>query len=195
MGKLRYLFVHAASTPFGRDLTPDDIDLWHLGAKNHGDGTMTYLGKRQPIEKLEGLYLKLPSGKEVLVTKTNGRGWKSRGYADLLKQSGELVNLTPYDFDDQITSMELTNGARGYNSNARHIVLPGGYLQNGELPTKENLAKPEELYNDKVLKGLVDYLKMQKELVPGIQIKGHNEVAKKSCPGFDVQEFIHKHNI
>lgn len=189
MAKLKYLIVHCADTPQGRIITPDDIDLWHIGAKRHTDGTVTFKGVRYDnIEKMRGLQLILPSGKIVKAMNTYGRGWKQRGYADMINADGSITNLTPYDFDDVISPSELTNGASGYNSNSRHVVLPGGQYVNGNSP--KELLETNELFSTEILDGLVTYINMQKEMIPNIKVIGHNEISRKLCPGFDVQRYL-----
>lgn len=45
MVKMQYLVVHTTDTPFNRAVTPDDIDMWHKGARPNKNGTYTFLGK------------------------------------------------------------------------------------------------------------------------------------------------------
>lgn len=200
MGKMQYLVVHTTDTPFNRTITPDDIDMWHKGVRHNKNGTYTFLGKTYKSKvELTNQFLRLPSGIVVKASNTNGRGWTQRGYSDMITQKGELLNLTPYDFDAVIDSNEITNGAAGYNSNSRHVVLNGGWSKDGKfrngLDANGVLLKPELVYTDDTLHKLIEYIKMQKEIVPTVVVVGHNELANKNCPNFDVQLFLKNNNL
>ena len=199
MGKLKYLVIHTTDTPYDREITPDDIYMWHLGPKNNNDGTYTYLGRKVTKAEIENIWMILPSGKKVKAINTPGRGWKQVGYSDMLNRKGELINLVPYNFDDVVDSFEITNGATGYNSNSRHIVLAGGWSKDGKVKNGKNpdgsYMQPEELYTQEQISQLIQYLKAQREIVPSIEIVGHNNLSQKTCPNFDVKIFLLKHII
>ena len=199
MAKMKYLVVHTTDTPYDREITPDDIYMWHLGPKDNGDGTYIYFGKRLKKSELEGVYINLPSGKKIPALKSPGRGWKQVGYSDMINRKGELINLVPYTFDNVIDSFEVTNGASGYNSCSRHVVLAGGWSKDGKIKNGKNsdgsYMNPEELYTNEQIDQLIQYLEAQKEIVPDVEIVGHNNLATKTCPNFDVKKFIKEHNI
>lgn len=199
MAKMLNLVIHTADVPYDRVVTPDDIFMWHLGALQNSDGTYTFLSKKYNKSMLEKEILVLPSGKKIVASKTNGRGWSKPGYADMINQKGEVINLVPYDFDDVIDSTEVTNGASGYNSNSRHVVLVGGWSKDGKIKNgkKSNgtYMKAEELYTPEALKTLEAYIRMQLEIVPTLKIMGHNECASKTCPNFDVKIFLKERGL
>ena len=89
-----------------------------------------------------------------------GRGWKQVGYTDLFH----------------------LNGAKGYNSVSRHIVYAGGVEKDGKTPkdTRTGCQK----------KALEKYVKDFHRKFPDVRIVGHNELAAKACPSFDVQEWL-----
>lgn len=182
--------MHCTDTSYNRNVTPDDITVWHMGAKRLDDNqNAIYLGEKISIRTLKLITLKLPSGKIVNIDKTDGRGWKQVGYSDMIDIEGKLINLVPYTFDDIVDSSEVTNGASGYNSNSRHIVLPGGWSKDGKI--RSGIMEFDDLYNEKVKKSLISYINMQKTIVPNIKVIGHNELTdKKFCPNFDVQKFL-----
>lgn len=196
MAKLTHGVVHATDTPYGRDITPDDIYAWHLGKRINENGTITFLGKtykpREFNKKFRNQKLVLFSGKEIPVLDTNGRGWSIVGYADMILRSGEIINLIPYNFDDVIDPWEITNGAKGFNSCGRHIVLAGGGSIDG---VKEGIFEPEKVYNAEQLETLNKWIGMQKEMIKEIKIVGHNEISAKTCPNFDVQKYLKKHSL
>lgn len=198
MEKLKQLVIHTSDTPFGREVTPDDIVLWHKGAKNNGK-SYTFLGKK--YKSLDGLYLELPSGKKVLAKNTNGRGWRSLGYSDMIQLDGEIKNLTPYNFDDEVDSWEITNGASGYNSISRHIVLAGGWskdgIKNGHVggDLKNRYFKISDLYTAKQIESLVKWIKFQLQMQPDLKVVGHNDLSSKTCPNFLVKEFLKDYDV
>lgn len=186
MGKMKYLVVHCTDTPYDRNVSKSDIQQWHLLPLKNADGTYTYKGKKYnsvselPTEKIAGLDIRKYAG--------SGRGWKVCGYADLIDRTGTLINITPYNFDDVIDSAEVTNGATGYNSNSRHVVLAGGWSKDGKNKTGKGL-KPEDLYTPEQLNELEKYIRMQLEIVPDLIVCGHCNLSSKSCPNFDVKQF------
>src|SRR5688500_3165990 len=61
-----------------------------------------------------------------------GRGWKQVGYSDMIMLDGSLVNLVPYDEDNEVDKWEITNGVAGINSYSRHVVYVGGTDRQGK---------------------------------------------------------------
>jgi hypothetical protein len=206
MGKLTYLVIHCSDTPL-REITLDDLTRWHKGAKKNKDGSYTFMDKYYTLDQLKKLVLQLPSGKKVPADKTNGNGWSRLGYADMINPDGKLINVTPYDFDEKIDAWEITYGAAGgVNSIGRHVMLHGGWHTNGIKNGKNadgSYMEPDELYTDEQLNALVDYIKIQKMQCPDILVCGHNELDgilknkanPRTCPNFDVQKFLVKHNL
>lgn len=187
---LTNLIVHCSDTPFGRVVTPEDIFYWHVFPCKNSNGTYTYKGKT--YQKLMSIpndsYL--INGKKLFVRDhPNGRGWSVTGYADLIQIDGELKNMNPYNFDNIVEQWEVTNGAAGVNSISRHVCLAGG----GSMldPKRKSAIMPiEEVFNTKQIETLISYIRMQRELVPNINIIGHNNVSSKTCPNFDVKKFL-----
>lgn len=195
MAKMKYLVIHTTDTPYDRKVTKADIEQWHLMPRKNNDGTLTYKGKTYksvselPSEKVAGLDIK----------KYTGRGWKVPGYADMITRDGEVVNIVPYNNDDVINASEITNGATGYNSNSRHVVLAGGWSKDGKIKNGKHedgsYFLPQELYTPEQINALLEYINRQRKLVPNVIIVGHNELSQKTCPNFDVQLFLKNHNI
>jgi hypothetical protein len=96
-----------------------------------------------------------------------GRGWKQVGYTDLIHLDGSIERLVDNNEDGNVDPWEITNGARGYNSISRHIVYSGG----------------------------VGYVKEFHSRFPGVRIVGHNELAAKACPSFNVQTWLREIGI
>lgn len=202
MKKLIYLVIHTSDTPYDRNVTPDDITKWHLGAKKNSDGTYTFLGKKYTKSELDKQYLTLPSGKKLQASKTVGNGWRVSGYSDMITRNGELINLNPYTFDEYVDNWEITNGVSGKNDVARHVCLIGGWSKDGKIKNGHidgDLKKPyfkiTDLYTDQQIKTLIDYINMQREIVPNIKVVGHNDLSKKTCPNFNVAEFLKDYDL
>ena len=111
-----------------------------------------------------------------------GRGWTKCGYSDLIQLDGSLVNITPYDTDDDIEAWELTNGALGTNSFSRHIVYSGGVNKDGKTP--KDTRTPAQLL------AMANYCKQVVSAYPNILIAGHNQFAAKACPSFDTVAWL-----
>lgn len=115
-------------------------------------------------------------------TSAGGRGWKQVGYSDLIHLDGKVERLVGNNEDANVDPWEITNGAKGYNSVSRHIVYAGGCAKDGKTP-KDTRTPAQH-------KALVEYVKDFHRRFPGVRIIGHNEVAAKACPSFDVQKWL-----
>ena len=110
-----------------------------------------------------------------------GRGWKQVGYTDLIRLDGTVERLVNNNEDANVDPWEITNGVKGYNSISRHIVYAGGC-------DKSN--KPKDTRTAAQEKTLVAYVKDFHRRHPSVRIIGHNEIAAKACPSFDVQKWL-----
>ena len=117
-----------------------------------------------------------------------GRGWSRVGYTDLIQLDGSLKNLMPYDQDDEVDPWEITNGARGFNSKSRHIVYSGGCQKtkpkwSKHYPPKDTRTEPQK-------EALLIYVLFTIMRHPNIKVIGHNEIANKACPSFNVGKWL-----
>ncbi|MDE7349656.1 MAG: N-acetylmuramoyl-L-alanine amidase [Muribaculaceae bacterium] len=110
-----------------------------------------------------------------------GRGWKQVGYTDLIRLDGRVERLVDNNEDANVDPWEITNGAKGYNSISRHIVYAGGCDKS--MNPKDTRTAAQE-------KALVAYVRDFHRRHPGVRIIGHNEIAAKACPSFDVQKWL-----
>ncbi len=108
-----------------------------------------------------------------------GRGWSKAGYSDVIYLDGSLHNITPFNQDDIVDPWELTYGARGFNGITRHFVYVGG-------TEKNNVRKAKDTRTDFQKEALEAYVRYMILRHPDIQVLGHNQVAAKACPSFDV---------
>lgn len=111
-----------------------------------------------------------------------GRGWKQVGYTDLIHLDGTVERLVANNEDANVDPWEITNGAKGYNTVSRHIVYVGGLASDGKTAKDTRTGEQKEALKQYVL----DFRKR----FPDVRIIGHNEIAAKACPSFDVQEWL-----
>lgn len=111
-----------------------------------------------------------------------GRGWKQVGYTDMIHLDGRVERLVENNEDMNVDPWEVTNGATGYNSVSRHVVYVGGVARDGKTP--KDTRTPAQL------KAMETYVKDFHRRFPSVRIIGHNELAAKACPSFDVQKWL-----
>lgn len=111
-----------------------------------------------------------------------GRGWKQVGYTDMIHLDGKVERLVKNNEDAEVDPWEVTNGAAGYNSTSRHVVYVGGVGKDGKT------AKDTRTVAQK--KAMEAYVKDFHRRFPSIPVVGHNQLAAKACPSFDVQAWL-----
>lgn len=111
-----------------------------------------------------------------------GRGWKQVGYTDMIHLDGRVERLVENNEDAQVDPWEVTNGATGYNSVSRHVVYVGGCARDGKTP--KDTRTPLQL--EAMKKYVLDFHRRY----PSVKIIGHNQVAQKACPSFDVPKWL-----
>ena len=116
-----------------------------------------------------------------------GRGWKQVGYTDMIHLDGRVERLVDNNEDAEVDPWEVTNGAAGYNSTSRHVVYAGGCAADGKTPKDTRTPAQRE--------ALAEYVKDFHRRFPGIPIVGHNQLAAKACPSFDVPSWLEEIGI
>lgn len=111
-----------------------------------------------------------------------GRGWKQVGYTDIIHLDGTVERLVDNNEDANVDPWEITNGAKGYNSVSRHVVYAGGMTK--------DMSKPKDTRTPAQLRAMENYVKDFHKRFPSVRIIGHNEVAAKACPSFDVRKWL-----
>lgn len=111
-----------------------------------------------------------------------GRGWKQVGYTDMIHLDGKVERLVENNEDDEVDPWEITNGAAGYNSTSRHVVYVGGVAKDGR--TAKDTRTPAQR------EAMEAYVKDFNKRFPSIPIVGHNQLAAKACPSFDVPAWL-----
>lgn len=110
-----------------------------------------------------------------------GRGWKQVGYTDMIHLDGTVERLVKNNEDAEVDPWEITNGAQGYNSVSRHVVYVGGCderMQSKDTRTAAQLA------------AMTRYVQDFHQRFPDVKIIGHNQVSAKSCPCFNVPDWL-----
>lgn len=110
-----------------------------------------------------------------------GRGWKQVGYTDIIHLDGTVERMVDNNEDAWVDPWEITNGAKGYNAVSRHVVYAGGC---------DKQLKPKDTRTAAQRVALEAYVKDFHARHPNVRIIGHNEVAAKACPSFDVQKWL-----
>ena len=110
-----------------------------------------------------------------------GRGWKQVGYTDMVHLDGSVERLVRNNEDMQVDAFEITNGAKGYNAVARHVVYVGGVDATG---------KAKDTRTEAQCNALAAYVRDFHARFPQVRIIGHNEIAPKACPSFNVQAWL-----
>ena len=113
--------------------------------------------------------------------RAGGNGWKQVGYTDLIHIDGRVERLVNNNEDANVDPWEITNGAKGYNSVSRHVVYAGGC---------DSKMNPKDTRTAAQLKAMEAYVKDFHRRFPDVRIIGHNEIAAKACPSFDVQKWL-----
>lgn len=112
-----------------------------------------------------------------------GRGWKQVGYTDLIHLDGQVERLVGNNEDANVDPWEVTNGVAGYNSVSRHVVYAGGVERFDPRIPKDTRTNAQK-------RAMETYVKDFHRRFPEIRIIGHNELAAKACPSFDVQDWL-----
>lgn len=112
-----------------------------------------------------------------------GRGWKQVGYTDLIHTDGRVERLVANNEDANVDPWEITNGAAGYNSVSRHIVYAGGVDANNVQKAKDTRTPAQK---EALKRYVLDFHRKH----PTVKILGHNQLAAKACPSFDVPQWL-----
>lgn len=110
-----------------------------------------------------------------------GRGWRQVGYTDLFHLDGSVERLVDNNEDAHVDPWEITNGVAGYNSVSRHIVYVGGC---------DTTMKPKDTRTAAQTAAMAKYVLDFHARHPAVRIVGHNQLAAKACPSFDVAAWL-----
>ena len=100
----------------------------------------------------------------------------------MIHLDGKVERLVDNNEDAQVDPWEITNGAKGYNSTSRHVVYVGGVAADGKTPKDTRTPAQKQ--------AMEAYVKDFHRRFPSIPVVGHNQLAAKACPSFDVQAWL-----
>jgi hypothetical protein len=103
------------------------------------------------------------------------RGFDGFGYHYLIDRDGKVVAGRPL--------AKIGAHVRGHNAKSVGICLVGGFGSDAGDAFSKNFTPAQDM----ALRALIDTLQ---EEFPGAKVRGHNEVANKACPGFNVQQWF-----
>lgn len=110
-------------------------------------------------------------------------GWSRVGYSDMIHLDGCIENLHPYDQDDEVDTWEITNGVKGFNGIARHVVYVGGGYNCDTRTQNQKYA-------------LEVYVKFMLLKYPQLKVCGHYKLSTtKQCPSFNVTKWLQEIGI
>lgn len=151
------------------------------------------LFKEKPDERVEYLVMHTTAGNPhataadiqnyFLTSKPKGgRGWSRGGYHFIIEFDGGTKRMYP--------DSEYTNGVRAKqslryiinNKNTMHVSYTGG-IDMKTKKAKDTRTKAQKKALENVVKNMI--LKY-----PNIKILGHNQVAAKACPSFNVPKWL-----
>ena len=99
-------------------------------------------------------------------------GWRDVGYHYIIRRNGEV---------ELGRSIRDTGAhAAGYNHKSVSVCMVGGMAEDNSA---ENNFTPHQWV------ALIMEVKKLSETYPDAKIIGHNEISKKECPSFDVQQW------
>lgn len=101
------------------------------------------------------------------------RGWRGIGYHYVIRRDGTLQTGRAHE--------QRGAHARRHNKNSLGICLIGGLGDDG---------RGDPNFTPEQWERLGDLLRGLKRSYPNAKVRGHNEVAAKACPSFDVQHWL-----
>lgn len=115
--------------------------------------------------------------KEIRRWHVEERKWTDIGYHWIVDRDGSVANGRPEGV--------AGSHAQGHNTGSIGICLIGGHGSSENDQFSEHFT-PQQ---DAALRGLIEDIKQRTTIT---KIRGHNEVAAKACPGFNVSRWYAK---
>ena len=109
---------------------------------------------------------------EIRKWHTEERGWSDIGYHVVIRRNG--------DFEEGREVSIAGAHCKGQNSNSIGICLVGGYNGKFDFTSKQMMTL------DEVIRGI------KESVAEVVSVHGHYEFSDKTCPNFDVKEWVKK---
>jgi len=114
---------------------------------------------------------------------TQERGWSDIGYNFIIARDGSLLGGRDLDNDGDYFE-EIGAHVAGYNSRAIGTCLIGGHGAKATDKFFQHFTSAQSLT-------LMKHIDTVNEMAgKKLTVMGHNEVAAKACPGFQVSDFM-----
>lgn len=140
---------------------------------------------------------------EVRKWHVRDRGWDDIAYAIIIGFGGGIGLGRDRDNDGDVWD-ETGAGAKGWNVNGIHLALVGGYgaaaddeffdhfTRAQEIALLKQLKEIEEL-SGRTLVAVADIAELKALGPHQLGLMGHNQLANKGCPGFNVKSWYDSH--
>lgn len=110
------------------------------------------------------------------------RGFADIAYAVIIDRDGKVAYGRDLDNDGDFYE-ETAAAAKGYNTVGVHICLVGGHGSSENDKFSDHFTKEQDFAVRQEIQ------KIMRVVGKSLWVRGHNEVAAKACPGFNVQEW------
>jgi N-acetylmuramoyl-L-alanine amidase len=120
--------------------------------------------------------------KEVRRWHQRDNGWKDIAYAGVIHRDGSFGKGRDLNGDGEVWD-DIGAGAKGWNHNCVHIALNGGRTSSSNDDFSKNYTPEQDASLRTVIQEIRDWAGWE------VPLKGHNEVAAKACPGFQVNRW------
>jgi hypothetical protein len=117
--------------------------------------------------------------KEVTHWHVVDNGWRGVAYAAIIGPDGDWAKGRDLDADGDVWE-ETGAGAKGWNKNVIHLALAGGHGSHEDDQFSDHFTVAQDTTLRKLIKSIRSKAKHELKLI------GHNQVAAKACPGFNV---------
>lgn len=112
------------------------------------------------------------------------RGWLGIGYHFVIRRDGTVEKGRDL--------YQAGAHAVGYNDRSVAICMVGGIH---ETEMQGRWPKPEDNFTEAQWEALDTLVDQMQATFPGAKVIGHNEVADKACPAFDVQKWMRERKL